>query len=107
MKEFNGLTIKDFERREASGFAFYLGHDFDEYEICLEPCMNGYCVAIYKGGEIVSEEPKRCTNLKSPRGTVMITEFPIHLKQFSSFVNRAQSRALKYANELKVKYMVQ
>ncbi len=35
--------------------------DEDGYEVCLEPCLNGFDVAIYKNKDLVIE--KVCTNI--------------------------------------------
>jgi hypothetical protein len=40
------LTPEDFVVK-GSGDVAWLSHEFKGYEICIEPCMNGYDVALY------------------------------------------------------------
>jgi len=65
-KTIKTLKLGDFTRKGVVGS---LGHYFshilpDGKEVCLEACMNGYCVAIYdkRGGNLIGE--KTCTNLE-------------------------------------------
>ena len=59
------------------------------FEICIEPCLDGYDVAIYDQN-LNLLEPKQCTNISI--GTKVIN------------VVKAQKKALKYANALYKKY---
>ena len=41
----------------------YLSYKKGDIEIALEPCLNGYDVAVYNDMELL--EPKRCTDVKN------------------------------------------
>lgn len=55
------LEFIDFEHIALS--AAWVFRD-DKYELCLEPCLNGFDVAIYKRSNLNLVIPKRCTNIK-------------------------------------------
>jgi len=57
------LTIGSFKREGAIGsFRHTYTHKLDSGEICLESCMNGYCVGRYdKDLNLIGE--KVCTNI--------------------------------------------
>ena len=62
----NMLQLKDFEFINGFNGRHYFSWKSGEIEICLEPCMNGYDVAIYRFGpdERIAGiiEPKKCTD---------------------------------------------
>lgn len=83
------LTIADFERYDSMRS---LGHYYettlpDGSTICLESCMDGYCVGKYDRGSKYSDH-KRCTNL----GSVM--DFPLD----GSHHEEALAKAIDLAN---------
>ena len=58
------LTIKDFEKMESGAgmpvtYRHYTGN---LRQVCLEPCLDGYCVGVYDDSEWLIGE-KKCTNL--------------------------------------------
>lgn len=57
------LSIDDFRKEFLTPHGhFYFSHILpDGKEICLEPCLNGYDVAIYQDQELI--ESKQCTRL--------------------------------------------
>lgn len=88
------LNLLDFERINQEGFeGFYKYRDL-QLEICLEPCLNGFCIGAYdlSGGLL---EPKQCLNAqgygKDLRGTL-----PRKLEDWN--------RALYIANGYRTKY---
>lgn len=92
------LTFKDFELAVTIGEnrALYYSFTFKDYEICLEKCLNGFNVAIYKVGpdERICDlvEPKKCTN------------FNFGEKLTKGQQNMILLRALKFANQFYKKY---
>jgi hypothetical protein len=68
----NKLTIGSFKREgEVGSFGHYFTHTLEDgREVCLESCLEGYCVAIYEvDGEhhnIVGE--KTCTRIEIASG---------------------------------------
>jgi hypothetical protein len=64
------LTIKDFTIKYIAGSKIkYYETDAGRYTITLEPCLNGFNIAIYEKGNIQSIE-KICTNLPTLDGEV-------------------------------------
>ena len=66
---------------------FYFEHKFTkkfaEYALCLEPCMNGYCVAIYDmENDLVCD--KECTRAINP----------LHMFEAMQFVSRYLNKFL-------------
>lgn len=55
------LTAKNFEYAENSGIV-YLTYKSGSFEICLEPCLNGFCVGLYDDNQELLK-PKACTNI--------------------------------------------
>lgn len=88
----NKLTLGNFKREGAPGsFGHYFTHfTNDGREVCLESCLNGYCVAIYKDKNIIGE--KTCTNIDG------MMEMQI-MPGFSMGTGEALERALKIANK--------
>lgn len=88
------LTIGDFKREGAPGsFQHYFSHILpDGREVCLEACMEGYCVGIYaqQGGDLIGE--KTCTRIP---GMVESQIMP----GFSMGSGDALQKAVKIANE--------
>lgn len=94
----NKLTTGHFKRQgEAGSFGHYFSYK-DElgYEICLEACLNGYDVAIYKDMGLVGE--KECTNIEGimPGFSAMSGEA---LNKAVEITNRKYSRLLKESNK--------
>lgn len=98
------LTIKDFCKEQIASGGHYLAYSFGPFELCLEPCLSGFCVAIYgNGNDGVPEglvDEKKCTNFNfGDRGL----QFGIEgLKQGQA--NMVLLRALKFANEFYKKF---
>jgi len=55
------LKPSDFERVEVDKEHYYLGYKKDNIELCLEPCLDGFDVALYENGELLY--PKECTKM--------------------------------------------
>ena len=88
------LTLGSFKREGAQGsFAHYFKHVLpDGGEICLESCLEGYCVARYdKDLNIVGE--KKCTKIEG------MMESQI-MQGFSILTGVALEKAIKIANTL-------
>lgn len=84
------LKLGDFERIGAKGsYNHYFSYKEGKYEICLEACLNGYCVGLYIAENLVQD--KVCTNLKM--GPAMFPGFNI-------MTGEALNKAIKIANEL-------
>lgn len=84
------LTIKDFKKVSVGvGFPeFYQHFTKDMRQVCLEPCLQGFCIGIYDDEEELIGT-KRCTNLSNEHMT------------FGEEVDRdALEMALKIANEM-------
>lgn len=99
------LTIKDFVLvgEIKPYYANYFNKNGNLYSLCLEPCLNGFDVAIYvRQGQGAWEiiEPKKCTDFNfGDRGL----QFGIEgLKQGQA--NMVLLRALKFANEFYKKF---
>lgn len=59
------LTVADFKRIDLTPPRFYWSHvTEDEYEVCLEPCLNGFDVAIYDLEHQLVVRHKKCTNVR-------------------------------------------
>lgn len=72
-------------------FGHYFSHTLsDGREVCLESCLNGYCVAVYKDKEIIGE--KTCTNIDG------MLEMQI-MPGFSMGTGEALEKAVEIANE--------
>lgn len=99
------LTIKDFllVGDVKPYYSKYFNNNGNLYNICLEPCMSGFCVAVYVrvgtgAWEIIGE--KKCTNFNfGDRGLRFGVE---GLKQGQA--NMVLLRALKFANEFYKKF---
>lgn len=88
------LTIGSFKREGAVGsFNHYFKHKLEDGgEICLEACLNGYCVGRYdKDLNLVGE--KECTDIEG------MEEMQI-LPGFSMGTGEALEKAVKIANRL-------
>lgn len=95
------LKFDEFERVQFGNGEHYLYKNFGDYQICLEPCLSGYCVAIYRVGpdeQIIGLVcPKKCTDFKF-KSREMELAFGIDgLKKGES--NMVILRAMKFANE--------
>ena len=87
------LTIGSFKRSGAMGsFAHTFTHKLEDGgEICLESCMNGYCVGIYdKNLDLIGE--KTCTNIQG------MMEMQI-MPGFSMGTGEALQKAVDIAND--------
>lgn len=87
------LVLGDFERVGSDGsFGHYFTYtDKEGYEVCLESCLEGYDVAIYKDEELVA--PKECTHIS---GMMDSQIFP----GFSVLTGEALEKALDIANKM-------
>lgn len=84
--------LGDFKREGVPGsFQHYFSHTFaNGDELCLEACLNGYCVAKYdKNKEIIGK--KICTNLEGMLDMQIIPGFSIA-------TGEALEKALKIVN---------
>lgn len=87
------LVLGSFKREGAQGS---FGHTFTHFtddgrEICLESCLNGYCVGIYDKNKNLIDE-KECTNIE------MMLEMQI-IPGFSMGTGEAIEKAIKIANK--------
>lgn len=82
------LTEKDFKINRAYNYYSYKNN---EIEICLEPCLNGFDVALYDLNRCLLKE-KICTNLKD-KG--------IYSRLYFVF---SMAKAIMHANDLYLKY---
>ena len=103
------LKIKDFVLAITDDRKFYLSFEFKDYEICFEPCLSGYCVAIYRKGpddrigSLVEE--KKCTDFKFKRREWVNGRLSFGIDGLKKGEkNMVELRALKYANEFYKKY---
>jgi len=78
MRKKEEITIKDFLKMPA-GYFFYKKSDI---EIALEPCLNGYDVAVYRNLELL--EPKRCTDIKNANDPIELVGMT---KKVSEWIN--------------------
>lgn len=86
------LTIGSFTRNGQPGsFAHYFSYKDDDYEVCLESCFNGYCVATYDLDQNLIGE-KECTNLDNMLETQIMPGFSIQ-------TGEALEKAIKIANK--------
>ena len=87
------LTIGSFKRNGVPGsFGHYFSCDLEDgREICLESCLNGYDVAIYRNKELIGK--KVCTNLEG------MLESQI-MPGFSVMSGEALEKAIEIANKL-------
>jgi len=80
------LKKKDFGYNFIYHYWFYR---FNGYEIAIEPCFNGFDVAIYKNQELLEE--KKCTNLDLEKVKVGVV----------------WTVALKFVNKFYLKYLTE
>lgn len=86
------LKLGNFERKGAQGsFDHYFTYKNNQYEVCLESCLNGYDVAIYDLSQNLIGE-KECTNLKEMLETQI-------MPGFSMMTGEAIEKALTIANK--------
>lgn len=89
------LTIGSFVRSGPQGsFGHVFTHTFEDGsgELCLESCMNGYCVARYdKDRELIGE--KKCTNIEGMMEAQIMPGFSIG-------TGEALEKAIEIANTL-------
>ena len=91
------LTIGSFKR---SGEQGSFGHMFQHFtedgiEVCLESCLNGYCVGLYRNQNLIGE--KTCTNIE---GMMEMQIAP----GFSMGTGEALGKAVIIANEKLANY---
>ncbi len=55
------LTLKDFKPKVVADTLTYFSYEFSAFEICLEPCLNGFDIALYRNQNLVFD--KICTDL--------------------------------------------
>lgn len=99
------LTAKDFRVASGHGHPYFSASAMTKrgpIEICLEPCLEGYCVGIYLMNERPYPElimPKRCT--KTP---VRMYEMEAFMRNQGIIGGRTQleamEEALRIANEM-------
>jgi hypothetical protein len=85
------LSPTDFKKITLEGGYSYFSYKHPNFEICLEPCLNGFDVAIYSNEQELLDS-KQCTDM----------ELPDAMDKTSQFIVIA--RALKIANELMNKH---
>lgn len=87
------LTLGSFKRQGVQGsFGHYLSHELEDgKEVCLESCLNGYCVGIYdrKGGNLIGD--KTCTKIEGMLESQIAPGFSI-------LTGEALEKAIKIAN---------
>ena len=81
------LSMNEFELVHLENQSFYYSYKQGFFEICLEPCLNGFDIGIYDGAFPI--EPKLCTNIDRDH----------------EFVPNMFKIAIKHANYLYSKYM--
>lgn len=63
------IKLNEFKIIDTQGGAGYYSWKFSysdfDFEICLEPCMGGYCVGLYHNNSLVRD--KECTDLEGDR----------------------------------------
>lgn len=95
------LKFEDFELAITMDRHLYKSFEFNGYEICLEECLNGFDVAIYKLGpdERIADlvEPKKCTDFDFKKGN-------INKRLTKGQQNMIRLRAMKFANQFYKKY---
>ena len=88
------LTLGSFTRKgEPGSFQHYFSHIMpDGKEVCLEACLEGYCVGIYdkEGGDLIGE--KTCTKIEGMLESQIMPGFPIG-------AGEALTKAIKIANK--------
>lgn len=88
------LKFKDF-KNEGNYFSYESG----EHEVTLEPCLNGFCVGLYRNK--ILETPKKCTNLagslRLPPVVSLLSSPSVSLPRSPS-PKLATKKALKFAN---------
>ena len=88
------LRIGDFKREGKEGsFEHYFTWSNDKIEICLESCLNGYCVGIYEAKTQTLIKEKICTNISG------IVEAQI-APGFSLNSGEALTKAVEIANKM-------
>jgi len=101
------LQFKDFQHAITDDREFYYSFEKNGYEICLEQCLSGFCVAIYKFGpdEKISGlvEPKRCTEFDFAGRKYHYSFGTDGLKKGEA--NMVRLRAMKFANIFYKKYL--
>lgn len=97
------LTIGDFKREGCKGsfdhyFSFKEESQSGSIEICLEACLEGYCVAIYDGKEsLLVDFPKECTKIEG------MLDMQI-MSGFSLGSGEALEKAVDIANKIYKRY---
>ena len=86
-------TLGSFKREGQPGsFGHYFACFLDDgREVCLESCLNGYDIAVYRDKELIGE--KVCTNIEG------MLEMQI-MPGFSIGTGEALEKAIKIANKL-------
>lgn len=86
------LKLGHFKRKGQQGsFGHYFTYtDKEGYEVCLESCLNGYDVAIYKVKNLICK--KECTNIENMLETQIAPGF-------SMGTGEAIEKALRIANK--------
>lgn len=84
------MQINQFKKYFLDNTNWYLSFQANEKEICLEPCFDGFCVAIYdQDGELLAD--KVCT------GHEGYLEFPARERRIET-VERALAIATEFFN---------
>lgn len=83
------LTLNDLE---ASKEYHYLGKVIGDIEVCLEPCLNGYCIAIYDNESKELLRDKVCTNLpEGDRRSALVIAISILNSELNSYLKEKES----------------
>lgn len=104
------LTIDDFVKHEEQDLAAMMMRHYYEYKIpgepypgawiCMETCMDGYCVGIYTAHSRELEGEKICTNLGA---TISAAGYPGYsglMDARDEFYGMALTKAVDIANDL-------
>ena len=89
------LTLGSFKRIGAAGsFQHYFEHMVENGDtICLEACLQGYCVAKYDKNKNIISDGKICTNFDDMLETQIFSGFSIR-------TGEALEKAVEIANTL-------
>lgn len=88
------ITLEDFEHvRILGSLGDYFFYKHETGEVCLESCLNGYCVAFYDAQHNL-KRPKICTDIKPPENVTTDTGFVRQIR----FMEAATQLALQIVN---------
>lgn len=100
------LELQDFQIANQNDEVKYYKYEFDKYQICIEPCLNGFDVAIYDTENLSLLEPKRCTNVQVVEGENRFDRDVTALKRVKEYVNYFYHKYKPKSGSLEVKEQV-